>query len=74
MPYGSRNLQMDNDNVALEAPLGLGSVRRFEEPLQCLRQIASRFFDGVALTCDVQFGRQRATNPLPSRSTTAINY
>ena len=49
---------MGNENFALEGPLDLGSVRRFEKQLQCLRQIAPCFFDGVALTGDVQFGTE----------------
>ena len=45
----NRNLQMGNENLPLEAPLDLGSIRRFEEQLQRFCQIAPGFFDNVAL-------------------------
>ena len=52
----NRDLQMRIKNFALEAPPDFGNVCRFEEQLQGFGQIAPRFFDGVALACDVQFG------------------
>ena len=54
--YPTATPLMCDKSFALDVPTDPGIVHRFEERLQCLLHIPACLFDGVALTCNVQFG------------------
>ena len=69
LPNG--DLHTRHEDLVMKPVLHFGRVGALNEQLQCFCKVASRLFDGIALTCNDQLWAQRDVSIENSQGTPA---